>query len=54
MNMFCNDFHGCPQWEKAGERRREDGLPIGEERGERQSKLWISCTDNKDGELQTS
>jgi len=37
-----------------GERRWEDGLPIGEERGERQTQLWIFCTEDKTGELQTS
>lgn len=44
MNTFCDDFHGCPQLEPVG---RE-----GEGERERQPKLWMFCTDGKDGGLQ--
>lgn len=37
-----------------GEKRWGDGLPIGEKRGEKRTRLWISCTEDKDGEIQTS
>lgn len=44
-------FHGCPQLEMVGrERGGRTRSQMGEERRERETKLWMFCTDGKDGE----
>lgn len=51
MNTLCNNFI-ISQLEKLGkEGKGECDLQMGEERREKQTKLWISCTRGKDGEL---
>lgn len=51
MSTFCDDFSWLPSArDGGGERGGRTRSQMGEGRRERETKLWMFCTDGKDGE----